>query len=152
MGGTVLKITALTPQLDLEIEELLAGEAIEARWGDEAELFATFDGEGRLAGLACATRRGGDCLLRFVVVRSDARGGGVGSALVNHVLGYFSGRGERLYTIAGDAVPFFERFGFGPVSRGELPAVLAGDAAAGGGGAARGDVMVIDLPASWTIP
>jgi N-acetylglutamate synthase-like GNAT family acetyltransferase len=157
MEESVLKITGLTPQLEMEITELLDEAAVKSRCTGNADLFAIFDSDGRALGFACAERRGENCLIRFVVVRSDARMKGTGSALVNHVLGYFSGRCDRAYAAVGEAGGFFERFGFRYVPVEQLPeavtmANLVEDADARTAGDERAAVMMIDLPSRWTIP
>jgi N-acetylglutamate synthase-like GNAT family acetyltransferase len=155
VNGTVLKITALTPQLEMEIQDLLDETAIRTRPSDDRDLFAIFDADGKVLGIACAEQRRENCLIHFVVVRLESRGEGAGSALVNHALAYFAGRCDRAYVAAGDAGEYFERFGFRYVPEGELPesVVSAGltPVRPGEGTIAEG-VMMLDLPSRWTIP
>lgn len=158
MDGSILKITGLTPQLEMEIADLLEEAALPSRCAERGDLFATFDADGTVVGLACAERCEENCLIDFVVVRPRSRMKGTGSALVNHVLGYFAGRCDRAYVAAGDAGGFFERFGFTLVRAGDVPAIaiaagLAADAAAkaADGGGVTG-IMMLELPSRWTIP
>ncbi len=163
MNGSILKITGLTPQLEMEIADLLDEAALPSRCAEGRDLFATFDADGKIVGAACAERCAGNCLIHYVVVRPASRLNGTGSALVNHVLGYFAGRCDRAYVASGNAGRFFERFGFTDVPAAELPAVVlraglpavAGTTAAGteiANGAGEGNVMVMELPGRWTIP
>jgi N-acetylglutamate synthase-like GNAT family acetyltransferase len=158
MNGSILKITALTPQLEMEITNLLNEAGVRSRCMENGEVFATFDSKERLTGLACAGRYGEDCLIHFVVVRSDVRSRGTGSALVNHVLGYFAGRCDRAYVAAGNAGGFFEQFGFTAVAHGELPESVSRAQQAAVSESERRDVeramkfMLLELPGRWTIP
>ncbi|HUV37801.1 MAG TPA: GNAT family N-acetyltransferase [Patescibacteria group bacterium] len=158
MDGSILKITGLTPQLEMEIADLLEEAALVSRCAGGGDLFATFDEDGKVVGLACAERRAENCLIHFVVVRPVSRMNGAGSALVNHVLGYFAGRCDRAYVASGGAEGFFERFGFVPVRPGETPAVVTeAGLTVGPGAEAAGDegasgIMVLELPSIWTIP
>lgn len=164
MDGSILKITGMTPQLEMEIAALLDEAALVYRRTEHDDLFVTFDVDGKAVGIACAGRYAEHCLIHFVVVRPALRMKGTGRALVNHVLGYFAGRCDRVYVSAGCAGRFFEQFGFTAVSAGELPAdilaaepVAAPGPGAGGTGAIAGDAatkdyMVLELPSRWTVP
>lgn len=158
MNVSILKITALTPQLEVEVINLLKDAGVRSRCVENGEIFATFDSEDRLTGLACAERYGESCLIHFVAVRRDVRSRGTGSALVNHLLGYFAGKCDRAYVSAGDAGGFFERFGFTAVADLELPesvsrvrqAVVCESTVEDSGRAAQ--FMMLELPSRWTIP
>ena len=158
MNGTILKITGLTPQLEMEAADLLDGIVPSLGRVAFGELFATFDADGKAVGLASAERHGENCLIYFVVVRQDSRRKGTGSALVNHVLGYFAGKCDRAYVAARGAEKFFERFGFSHVGADEIPeAVIEAGATMGPGadgrvGGPAATVMMIELPSRWTIP
>lgn len=79
--------------------------------------------------LACAgtERHGEAALLRSVAVAAEARGRGLGRALVAAVLAELEAQGAReVYLLTLSAAGFFARLGFVPVARGEVPApVLA---------------------------
>lgn len=158
MIGSILKITALTPRLEMEITDLLEEAGVRSHCMEKGEVFATFDSEERLTGIACAERYGENCLIHFVAVRSDKRSRGIGTALINHMLGYFAGRCDRAYVAAGNAGGFFERFGFTAVPRRELPeSVHRAQPAAVGESKGRDveramQVMLLELPSRWTIP
>ncbi len=158
MDESILKITALTPRLKQEITDLLEEAGVRSGCLEKGEIFATFDSEERLTGIACAERYGENCLIHFVAVRSDVRFRGIGSALINHMLGYFAGRCDRAYVAAGNAGGFFERFGFTAVSHRELPeSVSRGQPVAWGESNGRDvegamQVMLLELPSRWTIP
>src|SRR5215471_709962 len=78
--------------------------------------------EGFLIGTAGLERYGNTALLRSVAVAPTERGQGLGQALVRQALVEAASWGVRqvvlLTTTASD---FFPRFGFGPISRTEVP-------------------------------
>lgn len=121
MYDEVLKITAKNPQLEMEVLEILGETKLAPRLVAGCDLFACFDSQGHVEGIACTKVFGEDCLLLLVAVREAVRRKGVGSALVNHVLGYFSGHCERMYALAVGVEGFFDRFGFSRVGRRDLP-------------------------------
>jgi GNAT superfamily N-acetyltransferase len=80
-------------------------------WGDEA-----------WGGLGA----GEDALLRSVVVRPEARGRGVGTALVEALVAAARQQGtQRLWLLTTDAAPFFGRLGWRAADRSEAPAAIA---------------------------
>jgi amino-acid N-acetyltransferase len=71
--------------------------------------------------------RGADALLRSVVVRADARGGGRGAALVKALVEETRRDGvQRLWLLTTGAAPFFRRVGWSIVQRSETPSAIAG--------------------------
>jgi N-acetylglutamate synthase-like GNAT family acetyltransferase len=151
MDGQVFKITELNPQMEMEMLDLLREAGLASRWSRGLELFAVFDSQSNLKGVACAREFDDFCLLSLVAVRKEAEGKGTGSALVNHVLGYFSSRCERAFTIVGEgeAKGFFQRFGFVPLSSDELPGAVADFVEAHELAAPESVAMVLNLPHRW---
>lgn len=89
------------------------------------------DDDAGLAGVAALERHadsaGTAYLLRSVAVRSDRRGGGLGDQLVRAALVKADGDAGATANVAlltETAVGYFERFGFRPVDRTELPRAL----------------------------
>jgi GNAT superfamily N-acetyltransferase len=74
-------------------------------------------------GAVCAGKRPGeDCAAGFIgelIVREEARGHGVGAALLGHAAAYLRGKGARTVYLDGvvQAVPLYERNGFRKVCR-----------------------------------
>jgi GNAT superfamily N-acetyltransferase len=80
-------------------------------WGDEA-----------WGGLGA----GEDALVRSVIVRPEARGRGVGTALVEALVAAAQRQGtQRLWLLTTDAAAFFGRLGWREAERSEAPATIA---------------------------
>ncbi|MEP6688474.1 MAG: arsenic resistance N-acetyltransferase ArsN2 [Gemmatimonadales bacterium] len=80
--------------------------------------FFVADDDGRIVGAVGLETYRPDGLLRSAVVDSDARGSGIGAALVERILGLARERGMRsVYLLTTTAERYFPRFGFEPVSR-----------------------------------
>ncbi len=80
-------------------------------------------GEEQLLGCAGLERHGEAYLLRSIAVRSDARGSGVGAALVAAALDAVPD-GRPVALLTETASGWFPRFGFHPVPRTELDPAL----------------------------
>ncbi|UCF04352.1 MAG: GNAT family N-acetyltransferase [bacterium] len=126
INSQVLKITVLNPQLEMDVHQILRELGLTSRWIARSELFACLDTHGRVEGIACTKVFGEDCLLLLVAVRQGVQRKGRGSALVNHVLGYYAGNCKRVYALAAGAESFFLRFGFQAVPAGGLPETITG--------------------------
>ena len=77
--------------------------------------------------LACAgyERYGARALLRSVAVADEARGRGLGRALVAAVLAELEAQGAReVYLLTLEAAGFFARLGFTPIARTAVPAAV----------------------------
>jgi amino-acid N-acetyltransferase len=85
--------------------------------------FYVAEDHGRIVGAIGLERYGGDALLRSAVVDADARGAGIGEALVRRVLDHARERGVRdVYLLTTTAERYFPRFGFQRIDREEVPA------------------------------
>ena len=109
MDHQVVKVTELTPQLDMEVLNIASAAGLEGRMLPGSELFVRFDKHGRVQGAACGNSFGESCLIYLVAVREESRGMGTGSALVNHLLMYYSQRCKEAYILVDNAKGFFER-------------------------------------------
>ena len=147
----IVKVTELNPQLEMEVFDILEEAELASRWLSGSELFVKFDSQGGVQGVACANEFGKDCLIHLVAVRENSRGKGTGSALVNHVLGYFSGRCERIYILAEEAQGFFRHFGFKAVSTDMLPESITGSKEIKGFITTGTVVMLLELPHRWSM-
>lgn len=97
----------------MKIKVLLKGSDIFERWRKGGELFVSFDSEGGVLSAACTDDFDKVCVIFFIVVRKTQRRDGLGTKMVNRLLGYHAGRSEEAVLIsAGEADPFFKRFGF----------------------------------------
>lgn len=71
----------------------------------------------------------GASLIRSTAVVPEARGQGLGRALVESALTYATLRGDRtVYLFSQEAGDYWRRFGFVPVGKGEIAAALPGTA------------------------
>ncbi|MEX0735418.1 MAG: arsenic resistance N-acetyltransferase ArsN2 [Steroidobacteraceae bacterium] len=76
-------------------------------------------------GLVGLEIHGRDALLRSLVVASDFRAAGAGSALVEHAEGYARTRSvDAIYLLTTTAEPFFAHRGYGRIEHGEAPASI----------------------------
>jgi N-acetylglutamate synthase-like GNAT family acetyltransferase len=77
---------------------------------------------GRIVGVVGLEPYGAAALLRSAAVAPDARGSGLGHALVRALLVHATARGIRdLYLLTTTAEEFFPRFGFERIAREEVP-------------------------------
>lgn len=149
MEELVLKVTELSPQLEMEIRDLLAnmGKSYE-RFG-ECELFARINRAGHVLGVACAMTGDEYCHLLFVAVNPDSRGQGTGSMIINHVLSHYADEFDSMYLLTEDE-SFFERFGFERISNEQLPEEIRRRMGRNGALAPGTAAMKIELPGLWT--
>ena len=83
--------------------------------------------DGRLLGIAAVERYGQAGLLRSVAVREDARGAGLGRALVQAAQDVARAEGiTTLYLLTETAAPWFARLGYATVARTDVPPAVAG--------------------------
>ncbi len=148
MEELVVKVTELNPPLEKEIRELLADMGESSASFGECELFARMDQAGHVLGVACILEGENYCQLLFVAVRRDARRGGTGSMIVNHVLSHYAGACDAMYLFTENE-GFFERFGFERVPDGRLPEEIRRQAGRNGA-SERVTAMQIELPGHWT--
>jgi N-acetylglutamate synthase-like GNAT family acetyltransferase len=125
MSIEILKVTELNPRLKSELLVLLHGEGLVARWLPDSELFVRLDSNGNLEGGVCFKDFEEESLILFVAVTEDARHEGAGITLINHVLGYCTGRRDRVFVLTDRAQEFFRRFGFADITLDELPPAIA---------------------------
>lgn len=80
---------------------------------------------GRLLGFGGFELYGAEVFLRSVVVLPEARGAGVGKAIVARLARRaFDRGGRRLWLLTTTAAPFFEKIGFKRVDRTDAPAAI----------------------------
>ena len=85
--------------------------------------FYVAEAHGRIVGAIGLELYDGSALLRSAVVDADARGAGIGEALVRRVLDHARTRGIRdVYLLTTTAERYFPRFGFQRIDRQEVPA------------------------------
>ena len=100
--------------LPLEGAESAFGTGVVARDGD------------RLVGAAAIELYGDAALLRSVVVVPDARGGGLGRAVVDAAEGLAAQRGAReAYLLTETAADWFRRLGYQAIGRDDVPGSVA---------------------------
>lgn len=108
-----------------EARELVRGAGLPAE-GLEDQFASGFVGArtgGRLVGIAGLEVHGRDGLLRSVAVVPEARGRGLGEALVRDRIACAERLGlESVHLLTTDASGFFERLGFRPTDRAAVPA------------------------------
>lgn len=152
MSGQIYKVTGISPKVSLEVKDLLEAEGLGGRYIPGADLFAAFDSEGAVEGIAGSKGFETECLLQFVAVRGVSRRHGIGSGLVGHVLGYYAGRCRRIWTLApAGAAGFFERFGFHASSSDRLPPAVRDSRSLRSVEIARTTVLEMDLPRQWPV-
>jgi amino-acid N-acetyltransferase len=89
------------------------------------EGFLVAEQAGRVVGAVGLEPYGPDALLRSAVVSPEARGSGVGQALVSDIIRHASARGVRgVYLLTTTAERYFPRFGFERIERSEVPAAV----------------------------
>jgi amino-acid N-acetyltransferase len=107
-------------------------------------LLATRDG--RLLGTAALERYGAAALLRSVAVAPEARGTGLGRALVDAAIARARDSGiETLVLLTETAPQFFPRFGFRPISRDDVPDAVRASEEFRGACCATAAVMRLDM-------
>lgn len=80
---------------------------------------------GWIVGAIGLERYGEAALLRSAVVEPEARGTGLGAALVERLLDAARAAGVReVFLLTTTAEGYFPRFGFGPIAREEVPAAV----------------------------
>ncbi|HEU4327163.1 MAG TPA: arsenic resistance N-acetyltransferase ArsN2 [Roseiflexaceae bacterium] len=80
---------------------------------------------GELAGCVALELYGDQALLRSLAVAPELRGQGLGQRLTEAALAEARGRGVRNAFLLTETAPdFFQRFGFRPVARADLPQAL----------------------------
>lgn len=151
MDHQVVKVTELTPQLDMEVLNIAAAAGLEGRMLPGSELFVRFDKHGKVQGAACGNSFGESCLIYLVAVREESRSMGTGSALVNHLLMYYSQRCKQAYILVDDAVRFFERFGFKQIPFEQLPEQIRNFERLGRLTTARTAAMSVNLSGGWSL-
>jgi len=68
---------------------------------------------------------GADALLRSLVVGENARGQGLGSALIDHAEQYAASNNVRsIYLLTTTAETFFKRLGYGRIDRSQAPSAI----------------------------
>jgi amino-acid N-acetyltransferase len=108
--------------------------------------YAVLEGDGRPLGLAGLERYGASGLLRSVAVATDSRGTGAGRLLVADRLGRARADGlAAVYLLTNTAADWFPRFGFGVITREELPPDLDAAPEVAGGCPATATVMRLAL-------
>jgi N-acetylglutamate synthase-like GNAT family acetyltransferase len=151
MDHQIVKITELTPQLDMEVLNIAAAAGLEGRMLPGSELFVQFDKHGRVQGAACGNSFGEICMIYLVAVREDSRAMGTGSALVNHLLMYYSQRCKQAYILTDDMMRYFERFGFRKIPFEQLPEQIRNFERLGRLTSARTAALVLDLSSGWSL-
>jgi len=92
---------------------------------DGRQFWRAIDEAGTVIGYGGIEGRGGDLLLRSVVVLPARRGSGLGRALIDALLREAKGAGgKRVWLLTTDAADFFGHLGFERKDRGEAPAVV----------------------------
>ena len=105
------------------IAELLAEASLPIPDADDAPVRMVVAREGgRVIGCAGWERYGATALLRSVAVRAEARGRGLGQALVRAARDHLAAEGAReVVLLTLDAERFFATLGFAPIARASLP-------------------------------
>jgi amino-acid N-acetyltransferase len=86
--------------------------------------FFVVDEGGRIVGSVGLEWHGGTALLRSLAVAPQARGTGLGAAVLRRALHEAQGRADGVYALTTTAEPYLARFGFERVSRASLPPAL----------------------------
>jgi amino-acid N-acetyltransferase len=88
--------------------------------------FFVLDEGGRILASAGLERHGDAALVRSLAVAVDARGTGLGAAVLRRALYEADGRTHGVYALTTTAQGYLTRFGFEPVPRASLPSHLLG--------------------------
>lgn len=86
--------------------------------------FFVFDEGGRIVATVGLELHGDAALLRSLAVAANARGSGVGAALLRRALHEAHGRKGGVYALTTTAEVYLSRFGFERVPRSSLPPML----------------------------
>jgi amino-acid N-acetyltransferase len=151
MDEQVVKITDLSPQLEMELHDLIGVLDLSTDVLKDLELFARFDSNGRVQGFAGLREFDEACLLVLVVVRENSRGKGIGSALVSHILWHYAGKVEQMYLVTKTAEDFFQRFGFRKTAIDKLPQNIADTEGLESLFSPEALMMSLSLPRSWSM-
>jgi N-acetylglutamate synthase-like GNAT family acetyltransferase len=102
---------------------------------------------GRVIGCAGWERHGAATLMRSVAVRADARGRGLGQALVRAALARIANEGAgNVVLLTNDAEQFFATLGFTRIERAELPDAVAAGRLATAAGCSNAVAMRLEFP------
>ncbi len=151
MDEQVVKITDLSPQLEMELHDLMGVLDLSTDVLKDLDLFARFDSNGRVQGFAGLREFEEACLLVVVVVREDSRGKGIGSAIISHMLWHYAGRIEQMYLVTETALEFFQRFGFRKTAMDKLPPSIAEAEGLESLFPPEAVMMSLSLPRSWSM-
>jgi amino-acid N-acetyltransferase len=125
-------VSQATPADLAAIGGLIAAAGLPLAGLDDAALVLVADAAGSVAGAVALERHGsGDdtaYLLRSAAVDRAWRGRGIGTALTAAALAHVDAAGAPVGLLTETASEYFPRFGFVPVERDQLPAVLAASA------------------------
>jgi amino-acid N-acetyltransferase len=91
---------------------------------DHLHAFFVFDEGGRIVAAAGLEIHGDAALLRSLAVAADARGSGLGAALLRRALHEAHGRRGGVYALTTTAEAYLSRFGFERIPRSSLPPLL----------------------------
>ncbi len=91
---------------------------------DHFHSFLVFEEGGRIVASAGLEIHGDAVLLRSLVVAADARGTGLGAAILRRALDEVHGRTGGIYALTTTAEAYLSRFGFARVPRTSLPPLL----------------------------
>jgi len=140
-------IRAARPADWLAVEALLRACALPV--DGAADHFADFvvaDVAGRVVAVAGLEAHGDDGLLRSLAVSADARGAGLGSALVDAVERLARDRAmKRLHLLTTTAAPYFARRGYAVRDRADAPTALRASAEFRGACPASATFMTLSL-------
>jgi len=108
---------------DLDAVRLaLAAARLPAEDFGEGIVFYRLDDEVGAIGWAALEQRGGDALLRSVLILESRRGLGAGRDMIERVAGAAGVQGiQRLWLLTESAAAFFARLGFTPAERASAP-------------------------------
>ena len=127
MAGALSIRLAAPGDLDAA-RELVRDAALPLDGFDEAAQVFVADRDGRIVGVAALEDHGAGAgralLLRSVAVAPDARGSGVGTALVHAALRSAEQHGVPVSLLTETAPDYFPRFGFQAVDRRDLASAL----------------------------
>lgn len=131
----------------LEVSALLTASLLPLDGAKERlDGFIVARAEGRVVGCAGIEVYGEHALLRSVAIRTEARGKGLGDALVKRTIALAKERGATaLYLLTTTAEGYFPRFGFLNVARTEVPSSLHSSAEFQGACPESATAMRLDL-------